>query len=79
MRYIVLSFLFVAHCVSPCRADEQRPEFLLQVPPSIETVFVAETTSAAFHRFDRKADGGLVYRGRVYMSIGRRGEGKAVR
>jgi len=57
------------------RADEKRPASLILIPESTTTLFVAETSTAQFHRFDRSKDG-LVLSGSHYMSIGTNGSGK---
>ena len=48
---------------------------LIRVPPSIPTVFVAETDLALFHRYDN-IDGELRFGDSHYMSIGEAGAGK---
>jgi len=54
---------------------EPVPAWLLRLPESTPTVFIAETSNAAFHRFDRTATG--VQKNRQdYMSIGQAGVGK---
>ncbi len=62
-------------CV-PAQADESVPVYLIRLPPSVTTVFVADTSAAAFHRFDSVADQRIDYRGLTYMSIGENGDGK---
>jgi len=55
--------------------SEPVPAWLVRLPESTPTVFVAETSKSAFHRFDRTANG--VTRARQeYMSIGQAGVGK---
>jgi murein L,D-transpeptidase YafK len=56
-------------------ADEKLPASLIRIPEATETLFVAETSTARFHRFDRTSDG-VVYNGSHYMSIGQNGPGK---
>ena len=56
-------------------ADERRPASLIRIPESTTSLFVAETSTAQFHRFDRSGDG-LVLSGSYYMSIGTNGSGK---
>ncbi len=67
----MLVLLFVASVV---RA-EPIPAWLLKLPESTPTVFIAETSASAFHRFDRTADGVDEIR-QDYMSIGQAGIGK---
>ena len=56
-------------------ADDAVPAWLIRLPDSVPTVFVAETSAAVFHRFDR--DGrGVTRVAEDYMSIGKGGTGK---
>jgi murein L,D-transpeptidase YafK len=54
---------------------EPVPAWILRLPESTPTVFIAETSASAFHRFDR-AGGGVVKVRQDYMSIGQGGTGK---
>jgi len=54
---------------------EPAPAWLLKLPESTPTVFVAEASASAFHRFDRTAHGVQKIR-QDYMSIGQAGIGK---
>ena len=56
-------------------AEVKLPASLIRIPESTDTLFVAETSTAQFHRFDRTSDG-VVYSGSHYMSIGQNGSGK---
>jgi hypothetical protein len=56
-------------------AEDRVPAWLVRVPESTLTVFVAETSASAFHRFDR-VDGVLTKVRQDYMSIGKGGIGK---
>jgi murein L,D-transpeptidase YafK len=56
-------------------ADGEIPATLIRIPESTTTLFVAETSTALFHRFDQTSDG-LVLRDSHYMSIGSSGSGK---
>jgi murein L,D-transpeptidase YafK len=51
------------------------PAWLVRLPESTPTVFIAETSSSAFHRFDRTDSGPEKIR-QDYMSIGQAGIGK---
>ena len=62
--------------LSPSAAADGMPAYLLRIPASIGTVFVAETSTAEFHRFDNSAGQALRYAGKRYMSIGQKGDGK---
>jgi len=61
--------------LAPAIASEKLPASLIRIPESIKTLFVAETTTAQFHRFDISNDG-VVHNGSYYMSIGQNGAGK---
>jgi len=54
---------------------EKLPAALIQLPASLNTVFVAETDAYLLHRFDRQGDT-VIHNGSYYMSIGRAGPGK---
>jgi len=74
-RFIVLLCL-LAPGVCMAQADEAVPAYLIRLPESVPTVFVAETRTAEFHRFENPSDGSPIYRGASYMSIGQYGDGK---
>jgi murein L,D-transpeptidase YafK len=57
------------------RSETGLPGYLIRVPESVATVFVAETSTAKFHRFEQ-VEGQLQYAGSHYMSIGINGAGK---
>lgn len=69
---LVLLVLISASAV----AEERVPEYLIRLPESIRNVFVAETTSARFYRFENAAGAGIRYAGDSYMSIGSNGDHK---
>jgi murein L,D-transpeptidase YafK len=56
-------------------ADGKLPASLIRMPESVQTLFIAETSTAQFHRFDNSSDG-AVHNGSYYMSIGQNGPGK---
>ena len=56
-------------------AEDELPAMLIRIPESVNTIFVAETTTANFYRFERAGDS-LVKSGSYYMSIGQKGAGK---
>ena len=72
LRLILLFSLIMASSV---HADERVPAWIIRVPESTGSVFIAETGAAAFHRFDRAGEG-VVPGGEDYMSIGLGGTGK---
>ena len=49
------------------------PAWLLRVPGTVDTLFVAETEASSLYRFDRRDDHHVVKVGQDYMSIGRGG------
>jgi murein L,D-transpeptidase YafK len=61
--------------VSTSVLAEPVPAWVLRLPESTPTVFIAETSTSAFHRFDRVGDS-VVKVWQDYMSIGRGGTGK---
>jgi len=69
----MLGFCLTTAAISS--ADGGVPAALILIPETVATVFVAETSTARFHRFER-SDGGIVHRGSFYMSIGEEGPGK---
>lgn len=60
-------------CFSVAADAQQVPEWLLRVPGTIETIFIAETETSSFYRFDREDDYRFIPAGQDYMSIGRGG------
>lgn len=70
------SLLLVLALLPPVTAAQRLPAYLLRVPPSVSTVFVAETATNEFHRFDNSAANALRHAGKSYMSIGQNGDGK---
>jgi len=73
LRTFLLASCLTASAISA--ADGGLPASLIRIPESVSTVFVAETSTAKFHRFER-SDGGIVHRGSFSMSIGEEGPGK---
>lgn len=61
---------------SPAGAVNERPAYLIRLPDTVKTVFVAETSAAAFHRFENAGGLKIGYQGADYMSIGENGDGK---
>lgn len=70
----VTLFMFFAVAV-PAGAENQLPAFVLQVPASVQDVFIAETSNSTLHRYERTATG-VAPGGIGYMSIGENGAGK---
>jgi len=52
------------------------PANIIRLPPAVQTVFIADTVSARFHRFDNMGNNEIAYRGDSTMSIGENGDGK---
>lgn len=61
--------------VSISALAEPVPAWVLRLPESTPTLFIAETSTSAFHRFDRVGDRVVKVR-QDYMSIGQGGTGK---
>lgn len=76
MRPIIPYLMLICLVYAPAEAVNELPAHLIRLPASVKTVFVAETSTAAFHRFDIAADQTLDYQGAFYMSIGENGDGK---
>lgn len=72
-----LILLLVAALVAPSKvhADGELPASFVRIPDSVTTLFVAEISTARFHRFDRVGNA-LELSGSYYMSIGKEGAGK---
>lgn len=60
----------------PASAEEQVPALLIRLPADVRTTFVAETSTAKFHRFDNQDGMTVKHLGDTYMSIGENGDGK---
>jgi murein L,D-transpeptidase YafK len=73
LQTILLAICLMAPAIS--LAAGGLPASLIRIPESVTTVFVAETATAKFHRFERSGDG-IVHRGSFPMSIGEQGPGK---
>ena len=62
----------------PCLAGAQQdvlPAYVLLLPPSVQTVLIAETDTATLHRY-QAGDNGLMPAGEQRMSVGENGVGK---
>jgi murein L,D-transpeptidase YafK len=76
MRRLLLSWMLLCFVHCSAGADDRVSAYLIRLPSSVDTVFVAETTAAAFHRFENTQELELEYGGAAYMSIGENGDGK---
>ncbi len=76
MLRFLLSLLLLCLVAIPVQADERIPAYLVRLPESVRTVFVAETSTAAFHRFENGAGPEIDYLGATGMSYGENGDGK---
>ena len=74
-RLLCYSWLLSVLSSSLYAADEA-PAYVLRVPDSIRTVFVAETSKAVLYRYERTSGVDVSYAGESYMSIGQNGDGK---
>ena len=72
---VLALILTLAAAPTSANAADRVPAPIMLIPESVNTVFVAETSTALFHRFDRKGEN-LQLAGSYYMSIGRGGTGK---
>ncbi len=72
-RCSLILFLFAAPAY--VHADDRLPAYILELPGTVDTVFVAETKAAKFHRFVR-ASPDARFRDSRYMSIGQNGVAK---
>jgi murein L,D-transpeptidase YafK len=78
MRFVCFIPLLISLIVAQAIADEKVPAYVLRLPDSVSSVFIAETSKARFHRFENGATNALDYRGSSYMSIGDDGDHKQV-
>ncbi|MGB5468962.1 MAG: L,D-transpeptidase family protein [Woeseiaceae bacterium] len=76
MLRVLLPLLLLCLVDIPVQADERIPAYLVRLPQSVRTVFVAETATAAFHRFENPAGPEIDHAGSVDMSYGENGDGK---
>lgn len=73
-RPLIILFL---PCVAPLAlADARVPAYVLELPDSVQSVFVADASDARIYRFEHAEDNGLRLAGESYMSIGSKGVGK---
>lgn len=75
MRRVCYAFLLLVH-LSAQAAAERLPAYLIRLPESVESVFIAETTTASFHHFEHLDGDRIRHRGDTYMSIGQNGDHK---
>ena len=71
----IFPLLFALVVPANSLADRGLPASLIRLPESVTTVFIAETSTAEFHRFLR-SDNDITYSESTYMSIGEEGPGK---
>lgn len=76
MRHSLFLLVVFSSFTSPLVLADRVPAYLIRLPASLETAFVAETTAAKFYRFDNGDGGAVVQRETSYMSIGQYGGGK---
>lgn len=73
-RYCVLLAVLASSQLHAGTADRQ-PAYLLEVPPSVGLVLLAETATSTLHLYENES-GDLNRGGETYMSIGQKGVGK---
>lgn len=71
----LISLVNLPFAAAGAQADERVPAWLIRLPETTTTVFIAETKAAAFHRYERTAAGVRKIR-EGHMSIGLGGVGK---
>lgn len=71
-RLLLLCWLASA----PVGADDSVPANIIRLPSTVKTVFIADTVSVKFHRFENMENNEIAYRGNSTMSIGENGDGK---
>lgn len=76
MRGACRSFVLLSLLCAPAVAEERIPAYVIRLPESIESVFIAETTTARFHRFENAGGNAVSHGGDTYMSIGENGDNK---
>ncbi len=75
MLRAIVAVVFFAGLQAPGWASGDAPAYILRLPPSIPTAFVADTGEFRLYRF-RRGDRGVVQVDTHYMSIGQNGVGK---
>ncbi len=76
MRCVLSCLLLLIHGLAPALAEDRLPAYLIRLPESAIAVFVAETSTARFYRFDNAGGGVVRENGDSFMSIGENGDGK---
>lgn len=76
MRWFSYHFLLLCVLCSSLHAADTAPAYVLRVPESMRTVFIAETSKSALYRYERTSGVGVTYRDESFMSIGQNGDGK---
>lgn len=71
-----LPVILLLFATLPALAEDLVPAYFVRLPETVSDVFIAETSTANFHRFVRQGDRGLSHSGGGYMSIGLAGVGK---
>jgi murein L,D-transpeptidase YafK len=57
------------------KADTRQPAYVLELPESVDNIFIADSNAATLYRFERSASG-IELAHESYMSIGQNGVGK---
>jgi murein L,D-transpeptidase YafK len=76
MRCVPWLLLLLCFIELPVRAEMRVPAYLIRLPDKVESVFVAETAVARFHRFANVDGIVFEHQDDAYMSIGQNGVGK---
>lgn len=75
LTFLVAVTLALVGSPATVGADSTLPASLIRIPESTQTLFIAETSTAQLHRFDRTGDD-VSHSSSHYMSIGQNGPGK---
>lgn len=71
----LLLLIYALSLSMTAQADADIPSWLIRLPESVESVFVAEAAESKFHHY-RQSDGKLELAASYYMSVGKNGWGK---
>ncbi|MEL7184925.1 MAG: L,D-transpeptidase family protein [Pseudomonadota bacterium] len=73
--YRFVSLVFALSLPAAAVAETGMPAWLIRLPESVPSAFVAETAESTFHRYER-VDGNIELAASFYMSVGKKGWGK---
>jgi len=76
MRAACCALLLLSPLYALADGEARVPAHIIRLPESVKIVFVAETTTASFHRFEYLDGRRVRHLGKSYMSIGQNGDRK---